>query len=167
MSHHHVRYDLIIDILRGLGAVRQAQANHLAQQTRAYHISAESRIRELEIDADRERSQRQSAILEKLIDAQTLIANRRIDLLVEAFRATHSLLAEQQRALLKEKTVVTREKSETPRDNTQKYQFLRMREVEISDELEKIRNAHLTLQGQVQIFSLQYDIPILLPNIGI
>ena len=151
----------------GAAAARQKSASEATRANavaRAHEAELAAKVRALEIAAQREHSQQQTAILSKVIDAYKHIEDRKFDLVLEAFRATHGLLAEQQRSLLEKRREIRQQISEV--DTTKevkKFLFLRKSITEIGNELEDIRRSSQMLQMQVQMFTQAVGVSFRLP----
>lgn len=141
-------------------AAKQAAITAQAQVEVA-EIHAE--IRALEIAADREQSRQKAAILSKIIAAWQHIEDRKFDLVLEAFRATHELLLQQQQALIDEKRSLSAQKAEIPSSEIRRMIFIRKREGEIAAELSDIRRHASLLQLKVQFFCEQHNMIFRLP----
>jgi hypothetical protein len=158
-----VDYLLVMQIVKSVTVARETLATH---QVEVRNKELMAQVRTLELSAEVDRQHQQAAILTKLIDACTHIEDRKFDLIVEAFRATHGLLAEQQTALLQERKDIGKQKSDTPSSEVKKIIFFRKRETEISNELSDIRRVSSMLNLQCQIISKEASNPFSLPQLS-
>ena len=95
--------------------------------------------------------------LGKIIAAYQHVEDRKFDLVLEAFRATHELLLQQQQALIDEKRSLSAQKTEIPSSEIRRMIFIRKREGEIAAELSDIRRHASLLQLKVQFFCEQHN----------
>lgn len=138
------------------------QAAIMAQaQVEVAEIQAE--VRALEIAADREQARQKAAILSKIIAAYKHVEDRKFDLVLEAFRATHDLILQQQQALVEEKKGLAAQQAVLPSSEIRRAIFLRKREGEIAAELSDIRRHASLLQLRVQFFCEQHNMAFRLP----
>jgi hypothetical protein len=152
----------------GAAAARQraiAQGTQASVQARAHEVDLAAKVRALEIAAQQEQSQQHAALLSQVIESCKHVEDRKFDLVEQAFQATHSLLVQQQTALIAERKEVAKEKSQTPSTETRKLIYLRRREGEITTELADIRRMDVMLSMHVQTFAHDSGFPIHLPRL--
>lgn len=168
LNHNTLLQLLQLVASAGAAAARQKSASEATRANavaRAHEAELAAKVRALEIAAQREQGQQQTAMLSKVIDACKHVEDRKFDLVAQAFQATHSLLAQQQAALLEERKALAKERSQTASTETRRLIYLRRREGEIASELSEIRQMDVMLNLHVQTFAHDSGFPLHLPRL--